>query len=215
MMKKILSIFATICLLLIISSPVFAADCDETNCSTPNSCVNNVCTAPSATSRFQPSGPGVCIKVRSDFKMKLTDSNGTRVLSNISSGAIIASEPADPANCPYLVDESIIATAICQLSAGDTGGIKATDKCILPEPNEIGMVGMLNTIYTVTNWIFYILTLLAVLMIVYGGFLYISAAGDPEKATKGKTVLTLSIIGLAIALLAKFIPSLVRFILGV
>ncbi len=78
-----------------------------------------------------------------------------------------------------------------------------------------GMVCLLNTIYTVTNWIFYILTLLAVLMIVYGGFLYISAAGDPEKATKGKTVLTLSIIGLAIALLAKFIPSLVRFILGV
>ncbi|MDD5433295.1 MAG: pilin [Candidatus Pacebacteria bacterium] len=77
-----------------------------------------------------------------------------------------------------------------------------------------GMVCLLNTIYTITNWIFYILTLVAVLMIVYGGFIYISAAGDPAKAAKGKTVLTLSIIGLAIALLAKFVPSLVRFILG-
>ena len=79
---------------------------------------------------------------------------------------------------------------------------------------DCGVCCMLNTVYTVTNWIFYILTLVAVLMIIYGGFTYIAAAGDPAKATKGKTVLTLSIIGLAIALLAKFVPALVKFVLG-
>ena len=78
-----------------------------------------------------------------------------------------------------------------------------------------GMICLLNTIYTVTNWIFYIMTLIAVLMIVFGGFTYITAAGDPAKAGKGKTILTYAIIGLAIALVAKLIPSLVRFILGV
>ncbi|MDO8524563.1 MAG: pilin [bacterium] len=78
-----------------------------------------------------------------------------------------------------------------------------------------GMVCLLNTVYTVTNWIFYLLTILAVLMIIYGGFVYITAAGDPAKATSAKGILTFAIIGLAIALLAKFIPSLVRFILGV
>ncbi|MEK7813667.1 MAG: pilin, partial [Candidatus Desantisbacteria bacterium] len=77
-----------------------------------------------------------------------------------------------------------------------------------------GMICLLNTIYTVTNWIFYIMTLIAVLMIVFGGFTYITAAGDPAKAGKGKTILTYAIIGLAIALIAKLIPSLVRFILG-
>jgi len=79
---------------------------------------------------------------------------------------------------------------------------------------EWGMVCLLNTIYTVTNWIFYIMTLVAVLMIVFGGFTYITAAGDPAKAGKGKSILTYAIIGLAIALVAKLIPSLVRFILG-
>ncbi len=78
-----------------------------------------------------------------------------------------------------------------------------------------GTCCLLNTIYTVTNWIFYIMTLIAVLMIVYGGFVYITAAGDPAKATSGKGILTFAIIGLAIALLAKLVPSLVRFILGV
>ncbi|MDD5738905.1 MAG: pilin [Candidatus Pacebacteria bacterium] len=81
--------------------------------------------------------------------------------------------------------------------------------------NMMGICCMLNTIYTVTNWVFYIMTLVAVLMIVFGGFTYITAAGDPAKAGKGKSILTFAIIGLAIALIAKLIPSLVRFILGV
>jgi hypothetical protein len=59
------------------------------------------------------------------------------------------------------------------------------------------------------------MTIVAVLMIVYGGFTYITAAGDPAKAGSGKSILTFAIIGLAIALIAKLIPSLVRFILRV
>ncbi|MDD5433294.1 MAG: pilin [Candidatus Pacebacteria bacterium] len=107
----------------------------------------------------------------------------------------------------------------------DNSTVRGLDACkdqfdsssgLCPTTNtNCGACCLLNTIYTVTNWVFYILMLVAVLMIVYGGFIYISAAGDPAKAAKGKTVLTLSIIGLAIALLAKLIPSLVRFILGV
>jgi len=54
----------------------------------------------------------------------------------------------------------------------------------------------------------------AVLVIVYGGFLYITAAGDPSKAEKGKTALTLAIIGIVIALIARLVPSAVRFIMG-
>ncbi|MDD5738909.1 MAG: pilin [Candidatus Pacebacteria bacterium] len=78
-----------------------------------------------------------------------------------------------------------------------------------------GICCMLNTIYVVTNWVFYIMTLVAVLMIVYGGFVYVTAAGDPAKAGSGKSILTFAIIGLAIALIAKLIPSLVKFIIGV
>ncbi len=80
--------------------------------------------------------------------------------------------------------------------------------------SQIGICCMLNTVYTVTNWIFYIITIIAVLMIIYGGFVYITAAGDPTKATQAKSILTFAVIGLAIALIAKLIPSLVKFILG-
>ncbi|MDO8524562.1 MAG: pilin [bacterium] len=101
--------------------------------------------------------------------------------------------------------------------------VMANDIADCPDPGQPsyasdangGTCCLLNTIYTVTNWIFYIITLIAVLMIIYGGFVYITAAGDPAKATTAKSILTFAIIGLAIALLAKLIPSLVRFILGV
>lgn len=78
-----------------------------------------------------------------------------------------------------------------------------------------GVCCLLNTIYTVTNWVFYIMTLIAVLFIIFGGFTVLTSAGDPTKATKGKSMLTYAVIGLAIALVAKLIPSLARFILGV
>jgi len=77
-----------------------------------------------------------------------------------------------------------------------------------------GICCMFNTMYTVTNWVFYIMTVVAVLMIVFGGFTYLTAAGDPGKAGKGKGILMYAMIGLAIALIAKIIPSLVRFVLG-
>jgi len=91
--------------------------------------------------------------------------------------------------------------------------VPATDAC--GPQGRWGVCCMLNTLFTVTNWVFYIMTIIAVLMIVFGGFTYITAAGDPTKAGKGKSILTFAIIGLAIALIAKLIPSLVRFILGV
>jgi len=102
-------------------------------------------------------------------------------------------------------------TGVCDTN-GD-GKIDTSDETITAS-EDWGMVCLLNTVYTVTNWIFYIMTLVAVLMIVFGGFTYITAAGDPAKAGKGKSILTYAIIGLAIALIAKLVPSLVRFILG-
>ncbi len=92
--------------------------------------------------------------------------------------------------------------------------IPTTDTATAMGTEKWGMICLLNTVYTVTNWVFYIMTIVAVLMIVFGGFTYITAAGDPAKAGKGKSILMFAIIGLAIALIAKLIPSLVRFIIG-
>ncbi len=79
---------------------------------------------------------------------------------------------------------------------------------------DCGICCMLNTIYTVTNWIFYILILVAVIMIILGGFVFMTAAGSPEKTAKGRNIVVYAVIGIAIAIIAKLVPVLVRTIIG-
>lgn len=89
------------------------------------------------------------------------------------------------------------------------------DLSVSTAPSNCGICCLLQSIYTITDWLFYILTVLVVFMVIWGGFLNITAAGDPEKAAKGRKVLVYAVIGLAIALLAKIVPSVVKFIVGV
>ena len=128
------------------------------------------------------------------------------VLGSLLTGLIIplaaSAQPETlPGNCTLKYDFSEIDPACTE------GATVSTD--------EHGICCMLNSITTATNWLFYILTLIVVIMIIVGGFTYMTAAGDPEKAGKGKTIIVYALIGLAIALFAKAIPSIVKFVIGV
>ncbi len=83
------------------------------------------------------------------------------------------------------------------------------------QTKDWGMICFLGIIYLITKWIFIIVMLIVTVMIIYGGFLVVTAAGDPEKTTKGRKVVLYAIIGFAVALLARVIPSVVRFVIGV
>ncbi len=188
MMKKTLSILAIVFLSIIIAPSVFASGVPPTNSLL--------------------SGPPNCVKINSTFTVKLPVGNAKNAIT-FHSGIVVAADNAIV--CPSKT--SAITSPSCKNGDKD---INDVDCYLLPEQSsQMGIIGMMNVIYSVTNWVFFLLTILAVLMIIYGGFIYITAAGDPAKATKAKGILTFAVIGLAIALLAKFIPSLVRFILGV
>ena len=51
--------------------------------------------------------------------------------------------------------------------------------------------------------------------VIYGGYLYISSSGDPNKVAAGKKTLTQAFIGLAIVMLANVILNSIRAALGV
>ena len=90
------------------------------------------------------------------------------------------------------------------------------DDCKLSVQGDVcGLCCLLNTVYTVTSWVFVLMMALAVILIVIGGATYMLATGDPDKAAKGKSIITFAIIGLAIALIARFVPPVVKFIMGV
>jgi hypothetical protein len=59
------------------------------------------------------------------------------------------------------------------------------------------------------NWVLYFAGAVAIIYLLYGGILYITAGGDAEKATKGRTALINAVIGIAIIFFALAIIRLV------
>lgn len=78
-----------------------------------------------------------------------------------------------------------------------------------------GSCCLFDTIYTISNWLFIIVTAVSFIFIIIGAFTIITAGGAPESATKGRNYILYAVIGLIVALAAKAIPALVRAILAV
>ena len=76
------------------------------------------------------------------------------------------------------------------------------------------MFCVMNTLYSITDWIFVILVALAGIFVIIGAFTLLTAAGSPEKVTSGRNYILYAAIGLIVGLLAKAIPSLVRMVSG-
>ena len=62
---------------------------------------------------------------------------------------------------------------------------------------------------TIVAWLTSLLATVALISIVYGGYLYISSQGDEGNVSKGKAILLYSIIGLIIVGLAGVIVNVV------
>lgn len=69
--------------------------------------------------------------------------------------------------------------------------------------NPIKSESFAALIDAVINWILNIALVLAPLVIVYGGFMYMTAAGDTNKVSQAKSVILYAVIGFIVALLAK------------
>ena len=82
------------------------------------------------------------------------------------------------------------------------------------EPCDCGLCCLLNSVYTVTDWIFLFLMALSALMIIIGAFNYVTSAGNPEKTKTGRDFIMYAAIGIAIALFAKAIPAIVKMMIG-
>ncbi len=73
-----------------------------------------------------------------------------------------------------------------------------------------GIICLLNSVVTITNWIFYILVVVTGLLVILGGFTIATAGGDPSKVDSGKNYILYAMVGLAVALLSRAIPAVVK-----
>ncbi|MBR3180550.1 hypothetical protein IKF63_00525 [Candidatus Saccharibacteria bacterium] len=72
-----------------------------------------------------------------------------------------------------------------------------------------------STAGRVVNVLLYIIGILAVVMIIFGGIMYTTSAGDQAKVTKAKNIILYGLVGLVVAVLAYAIVNFVlKRILG-
>lgn len=80
-------------------------------------------------------------------------------------------------------------------TTGSDGGI---DPTVITDPGRAPKV--VNLFYNVQVVLIYIISILVVFTLIYGGFLYVTAGGDSEKAERGKKVMMGSIIAIIIVI---------------
>lgn len=80
----------------------------------------------------------------------------------------------------------------------------------LIKPPSGGVRGMIDVkVVPLLNWAIALSALVAVVMLIYGGYTFMTSAGDPDKVTKGRNVVIASIVGMIIVFLARAIVGLV------
>jgi len=116
-----------------------------------------------------------------------------------------------------IVIAAVVTTApeTCRLKYDLTAIDAACTKNTSVRIEDYGMCCLLNTIYSATDWIFVVLAAIAALFVIIGGIFIVTAGGSTEQVTKGKNYIMLAVIGLAVAFLAKAIPSIVKMIVGI
>ncbi len=130
---------------------------------------------------------------------------------------VFAQEP--PSECCALKRAITLDTSSCnagEISAPNAGAAAecGTGTYCSASATKWGMFCIMNTLYSVTDWIFVILVALAGLFVVIGAMNLIMSAGSAEKIKSGREYVMYAAIGLIVGLLAKAIPSLVRMIAG-
>lgn len=83
-------------------------------------------------------------------------------------------------------------------------------ECNIAE-DHAGSNNLMGTINTIISVVLGVLGILAVAYIIYGGFMFTTAAGDPAKTKKARETIMYGVIGLVVALLAF---AIVNFVLS-
>lgn len=92
-------------------------------------------------------------------------------------------------------------------------GIAHTVAAGEPNPDWGGCCTM-DTVYTVTDWIFWIFLAFVIIMGIVTGFMFMTAGGDPGKIEKARGMIVYLVIGIVVAVIVKVIPALARSIVG-
>lgn len=74
-----------------------------------------------------------------------------------------------------------------------------------------GPTDLVATFALITNTLLFLVGAVAVIALIYGGFLYVTSAGDPGRTKTAKDTIVYSVVGIVVAMLAY---AIVNFVVG-
>jgi hypothetical protein len=118
----------------------------------------------------------------------------------IAGFASLVSTPA------YALDTVLGNSTICKTSGTDAKG------CAITNDSSItgGAEGVAGFLIQIARLVTYLVGALAVLFLVYGGVMYLTAGGDDGKVKSARGIITNAIIGLIVAIVAFSIVTIVQ-----
>lgn len=119
------------------------------------------------------------------------------LLAGLAMPSVVFAQAAAPAPA------SASKTAVCQGVQDASGSTNCGQTPVL------GQDPITNLITTVVKVFSIIIGVVSVVMIMYGGFRYITSGGDSGKITSAKDTILYAVIGLSVAALAQFIVQYV------
>jgi hypothetical protein len=93
------------------------------------------------------------------------------------------------------------------------GGGPKTPPPAFPLENPISSKSLPELLENVLNFLFGLSIIILPIIILYGGLLLLTAAGDPEKVSKARTILLWAVIAFAVILIARGLPAVLRNLL--
>ena len=81
-------------------------------------------------------------------------------------------------------------------------------------PDNVNTIeDVISIINTAVNWLFTLILAIAVIMLLWAAFLWMTSAGDEEKTGNARKTLIYALVGVAIAIIAKGLVSVIEQLL--
>jgi uncharacterized membrane protein len=106
-----------------------------------------------------------------------------------------------------LVPASVVEAKTAKQAVCEGVGLAGGDKCKTPT----GTTGIPAIVKLVVNTISWVVGIVAVVMIIIGGFKYVISSGDSNNINSAKNTILYALVGLAVVAMAQVI---VRFVLN-
>lgn len=103
--------------------------------------------------------------------------------------------------------------ALAADTSGGSGGSGGSDGLNIENP--LGSINNISSLMqNLINVLWNLSVVIAPILIVYAGFLYITSAGNQEKIQKAQKTLIWTLIGFAVVLLANSMPNIIQSFLS-